>query len=66
MIIKKNQLDFEIILPIKTESRESSFPSCSLVSCTAPSYAYDCNITRLNRGNIHDSPRRPAGGEIDS
>ncbi|KRY17926.1 hypothetical protein T01_13873 [Trichinella spiralis] len=39
---------------------------CSLVSCAAPSCAYDFNPTRLNCGNIHDSPRSPAVGEIDS
>ncbi|KRX34035.1 hypothetical protein T05_12034 [Trichinella murrelli] len=40
--------------------------SCSLVSCAVSSCAYDFNPTKYNRGNIHDSPRRPPVGEIDS
>ncbi|KRX61062.1 hypothetical protein T09_13858 [Trichinella sp. T9] len=45
-------------------SKSSS--SCSLVSCAVSSCAYDFNPTKCNRGNIHDSPRRPPVGEIDS
>ncbi|KRZ47923.1 hypothetical protein T02_1534 [Trichinella nativa] len=62
--LKQLQAFFYMVLSIAFFLLSNS--SCILVSCAAPSYAYDCNITRLNRGNIHDSPRRPAGNEIDS